>query len=357
MDGIDAALIRTDGDRIVETGPFLTVPYSPAFRRRLRSILGGKGEVEDVERELTENHAAAVRALLDRAGLGQQDVDVIGFHGHTILHAPHDRRTWQIGDGAGLALATGIDVVNDFRSADVDAGGEGAPLLPLYHAALSASLGRPLAILNLGGVGNVTWIGRDGDIVAFDTGPGNALLDDWVLERTGASYDEGGALSAAGRVDRPTLTRLLDHPYFERPGPKSLDRNDFDLAPLTGLSPEDGAATLVAFTVEAAALAIALLPEPPRRCVVTGGGRHNKAMMAGLSRELGIPVDPVESVGWHGDALEAQGFAYLAVRSRLGLPLSLPTTTGVPHPMTGGVFHPTPLRAEAWDAIAAELRR
>ena len=357
MDGVDAALIRTDGDRHVETGPSLTVPYKPEFRQRLRAILGGRGDVDAVERELTQAHAEAVQRLLDTAGLVADQVDLIGFHGQTILHAPHERRTWQIGDGAALAAAVGIDVVNDFRSADVAEGGQGAPLLPLYHRALSADLGKPVIVLNLGGVGNLTWIGRDGDIVAFDTGPGNALLDDWMLAKSGVAFDRDGATSARGKVDPERLNRLLDHPYFGRPGPKSLDRNDFGFDPVDAMSLEDGAATLAAFTVETVAMAIGLLPEPPRRCVVTGGGRHNRTIMAGLRNELGIPVDPVEVVGWQGDALEAQGFAYLAVRSRLGLPLSLPTTTGVPAPLTGGAYHPAPLREDAWQAVAAELRR
>lgn len=342
MDGIDAALLRTDGEGVAEAGAFLTVPYAEGFRDRLRACLGNQDEfadIADVQRELTLHHADAVLALLEQAGVTAAEVDLIGFHGHTILHAPDERRTWQIGDGALLARRTGIAVVDDFRTADVAAGGQGAPLLPLYHRALATALDKPLAVLNLGGVGNITWIGADGTVIACDTGPGNALIDDWVLARTGRAYDDGGALARAGRVDAVALERLLDNSFFDRPAPKSLDRDAFDPAPVAGLPTEDGAATLTAFTVRSVARVLPHLPQPPRRWLITGGGRRNTAIMEGLAETLGVPVEPVESVGWNGDALEAQGFAYLAVRSRLGLPLSLPTTTGVPQPLTGGRFH------------------
>lgn len=342
MDGIDAALLRTDGEGAAEAGAFLTVPYSEGFRDRLRACLGNQDEfadIADVQRELTLHHADAVLSLLEQAGLTAEQVDLIGFHGHTILHDPDARRTWQIGDGALLARRTGIAVVDDFRTADVAAGGQGAPLLPLYHRALAAALDKPLAVLNLGGVGNVTWIGADDGVIACDTGPGNAMIDDWVLARTGRAYDEDGALARAGRVDPVALAHLLNTRFFDRPAPKSLDRDAFDPAPVAGLSIEDGAATLTAFTVESVARILPHLPQPPRRWLVTGGGRRNAAIMDGLTARLGVPVEPVETVGWNGDALEAQGFAYLAVRSRLGLPLSLPTTTGVPRPLTGGRFH------------------
>jgi anhydro-N-acetylmuramic acid kinase len=340
MDGIDAALLRTDGRERVEAGAFLTVPYASSFRERLRACLGGApdrpGAVSAVERELTDLHAAAVEALLRGAGLAAGGVDLLGFHGHTILHAPAERRTWQIGDAARLAAATGIDTVADFRGADVAAGGQGAPLVPLYHAALAAGLERPLAVLNLGGVGNLTWLGAGGEVTAFDTGPGNALIDDFVLRRAGEPCDLDGRLAAAGRVRPEVLAVLAGHPWFDLPPPKSLDRDAWDAKPVEALGVEDGAATLTAFTAEAVARAAAHLPEPPRRWLVTGGGRRNPAMMAMLAERLAVPVEPVEAVGWQGDALEAQAFAYLAVRGALGLPLSLPATTGVPRPMTGG---------------------
>ena len=350
LDGIDAALIRSDGRNVVELGPALTEPYDDAFRARLRGVLGGQGPVEAVERDLTLRHAGVVTALLARAGIGPGEVAVIGFHGHTILHDPDRHRTWQIGDGALLAAETGIDVVADFRSRDVAEGGQGAPFAPLYHAALAARLERPLAVLNLGGVGNVTWIGPPGDdesgdgeagaVLAFDTGPGNALINDWAERHTGRPFDDGGTLAGTGRVDDAALAALLDHPYFDRPPPKSLDRDDFDAAPVAALSSADGAATLTAFTAASVAAAVSQLPAPPARWLVTGGGRHNPVLMDALRARLLAPVEPVEAVGWDGDVLEAQAFAYLALRSLAKLPLSVPGTTGVARPVTGGVLHP-----------------
>jgi len=348
-DGIDAALVETDGRAWIACGPWSTEPYDGAFQARLRSVLGGGGEVAAVERELTERHAGAVRNLLAGHDLDAGRVAVIGFHGQTILHAPERGRTWQIGDGPLLAALTGIDVVNDFRSNDVAHGGQGAPLAPLFHAALAGGLERPVAVLNVGGVANVSWIGEAGigeagDLLAFDTGPGNALINDWALRHTGQPVDLDGRLARAGRVDDAALAALLRDPYFERPAPKSLDRDAFDPRPVQALSAADGAATLVAFTAAAVARARELFPRPVRRWLVTGGGRHNPVMMAALREQLGAPVDPVEAVGWNGDALEAQAFAYLALRSLGGLPLSLPTTTGVRRPVTGGTLHRAPGR-------------
>ncbi len=343
LDGLDAALIRSDGRARVEAGPRLTRPYDEAFRGRLRALLGEKGPVDELERELTLKHAEAVRELLAQADMAPAEVRVVGFHGHTLWHRPEAGRTRQIGDGALLAAETGIDVVCDFRARDLAEGGQGAPLAPLYHAALAAGLAKPLAVLNLGGVANLTWIGPDGgEILAFDTGPGNALLDDWAARHTGRPLDADGALARAGRVDEAALAALLDHPYFDRPPPKSLDRDAFDPAPVEGLSPADGAATLTAFSAAAVARALDRLPVPPRRWLVTGGGRHNPALMAALAARLEAPVAPVEAVGWDGDALEAQAFAYLALRSLEGLALSLPGTTGVARPMPGGVVHRAP---------------
>lgn len=339
MDGIDAALLRTDGKRVAKLGPWLTRAYDEGLRARLRMVLGGHGEVAEVERAITQAHADTVLLLLGQNSLSVGDIDIIGFHGHTILHAPQERRTWQIGDGALLARRLGIDVVNDFRSADVAAGGEGAPLAPLYHGALARGLPRPLAVLNLGGVANLTWIGADDELVAFDTGPGNALIDDWLRRWKVGEIDRDGAVAAAGRVEEDRLGAMLVHPYFERPPPKSLDRDDFAGLDLHDLSLADGAATLTAFTAAAVARAVPLLPAPPERWLVCGGGRHNPTLMAMLRERLGAPVAPVEAVGWRGDALEAEAFAFLAVRSLRGLPLSLPGTTGVARPMPGGVRH------------------
>ncbi|MCZ6605371.1 MAG: anhydro-N-acetylmuramic acid kinase [Alphaproteobacteria bacterium] len=349
MDGIDAGMLATDGQGRVRPGAGLSRAYDDEFRRRLRAAAGGSlgaGELADLTRDLTLAHAAAVTDLLGAASVRPDDVAVIGFHGHTIDHAPAPGRpgvgrTVQIGDGALLAAETGIDVVADFRAADVAAGGEGAPLAPAYHAALASGLTGerlPLAVLNIGGVANVTWIGSDRELIAFDTGPGNGPIDDFVAARTGAAFDEGGALAAAGTADASLIEAFLRHPYFARPTPKSLDRNAFAEA-LTGveaLSTQDGAATLTAVVVAAVNAAQALLPSPPVTWAVTGGGRHNATMMASLRAALAALVIPVEDLGWNGDFLEAQAFAYLAVRSLAGLPLSFPGTTGAPHPLTGG---------------------
>jgi anhydro-N-acetylmuramic acid kinase len=354
-DGIDAALITTDGAARLQCGAALTQAFSPEFRARLASVMGERGSaqgpVAEVERELTLLHAQAVEALLEASGTPRAAVGLIGFHGQTILHAPERRRTWQIGDGALLAELTGIDVVNDFRSADVAQGGQGAPLVPLYHAAMTAALPRPLAVLNIGGVANVTWIGTAADggdhLIAFDTGPGNALLDDWALRHTGQPMDRDGALARSGQVDEAVLDVLLAHPYFALPAPKSLDRDAFPPDVVDALAPADGAATLVAFTAAAVARSLALLPAPPARWLVAGGGRRNPAIMAELAARLGVPVSAVEEIGWDGDALEAQAFAYLAVRSFRGQPLTLPTTTGAPKPLSGGRLHPHPAALRA----------
>jgi anhydro-N-acetylmuramic acid kinase len=338
LDGVDAAWLETDGTRIGAFGPRLTIPYDDRLRADLRRILNAAPtlapddrRLKTAEARLTEYHVRAVAAL-------DCPADLIGFHGQTILHRPDQHRTWQIGDAAALAWRTGLPVAHDFRSADVAAGGEGAPLAPAYHAALARDLPKPLAILNIGGVANVTWIGADNRLVAFDTGPGNGPLDDWIMRQTGAGFDRDGAMARAGRAAAGVLRRLLAHPYFRRPAPKSLDRLDFSTvlasSGLDTLSPADGAATLVAFTAEA--VAMASLPEPPRRWLLSGGGRQNPAMVEALRQRLPVAVDPVEAVGWDGNALEAQCFGFLAARVAAGLPISFPGTTGVPLALTGG---------------------
>jgi len=339
MDGIDVAVIETDGLRIGWRGPARTFSYPSSLRALLdRAVRAGERSTQDVatlEADLTEAHAAAALELMRELPPERGAIDLVGFHGHTLFHRPEQRRTRQLGDGRRLALRLGIDVVYDFRSADVAAGGQGAPLAPVYHQALAAGLAAPVAILNLGGVGNLTWIGEGGPI-AFDTGPGNGLLDDWVRARTDRPYDADGRIAAAGRIDEARLAALLAHPYFEQAPPKSLDRLDFTLAPIGGLGLEDGAATLVAFTARAVARALAHLPAPPRRWLVTGGGRHNATLMRILAEALGVPVEPIETIGADGDALEAQAFAFMAVRSVRGLPISFPKTTGAPVPLCGG---------------------
>ncbi len=346
MDGIDVALIRSDGAERVETGPAATFPYPEPVALALRAVVADPSEAEkpqaELERVVTDAHVAAVEAFLDRFAIARESVALIGMHGQTILHRPRARLTRQLCDGARAAAALRIDVVSDFRSADVAAGGEGAPLAPIYHAAMAAGLERPLMILNWGGVGNVTYLGAEGEIIAFDTGPANALIDDFLLRRRGVALDENGALAGEGRIDADALEAMMRDPYFDRAAPKSLDRNHFAPAAdlLERLSDADGAATLSAFTVEATAAALRLVPAPPRRWLVGGGGRRNPLLMGRLAERLGASVEPVEAIGFDGDAIEAQCFAYLGLRSRQGEPLSFPTTTGVPKPMTGGRFWP-----------------
>jgi len=338
LDGVDAAWLETDGVSVTSFGPTLTIPYDDALRRDLRALLEIAPGLATTDprlagavARLTECHIQAVKAL-------ERPADLIGFHGQTILHQPDRRRTWQIGDAALLARETGIPVAYDFRTADVAAGGEGAPLAPIYHAALAHDLPRPLAVLNIGGVANVTWIGAGDALLAFDTGPGNGPLDDWVTRHTGQAFDRDGVLAGSGSVDAAVLDALMAHPYFARPGPKSLDRLDFSRAlaasGLDALTPADGAATLVAFTT--ASIAASVFPAAATRWLVTGGGRHNPSIMAALRRALGVPVEPVETAGWDGDALEAQCFGFLAARVASGLPLSFPGTTGVSAPLPGG---------------------
>ena len=343
LDGIDAALIRTDGEGFAEPLGFFSLPYDDEMREKLRACLGKRedetGTIVRAEREMTKAHAAAVQWLLHKTEKHPQDIDIIGFHGQTIFHDPANGFTWQIGNGPLLAKETGIDVVCDFRTRDVKAGGEGAPLLPLYHAVRAQHLEKPVAVLNLGGVGNVTYLGADGEVIAFDTGPANALINDWTARHYGREYDENGLIARQGKVNDAVLAQLLGSAYFTRTPPKSLDRDAWDLSAVQKLSPEGGAATLTAFTVQSVAKALLHLPQTPRAWHVTGGGRHNVYIMDELQKALGVPVGSVDDLGWNGDALEAEGFAYLAVRSLLGLPLSLPTTTGVKTPQTGGVLY------------------
>lgn len=352
LDGVDAALIRTDGERVEAFGPWTSRPYDAAMRARLAGAmrlaaqLGAAAPtapaIVELGRDLTRLHGQVVEALLADAELQREQVAVVGFHGQTLLHRPSERLTLQIGDGGWLARNLNIDVVYDFRSADVAAGGQGAPLVPLYHQALARNLADnigPLAVLNIGGIANLTWLDLVSDgIMAFDTGPGNCLIDDWCLQQTGTPIDRDGRLALRGQVNVPALAALLRAPQIATKPPKSVDRLAFELSPVAALSPEDGAATLAAFTVAAVGAAVRHLPSRPVRWIVCGGGRHNSALLEMLRRELAAPVQTAEDVGWRGDALEAEAFAFLAVRSLRGSALSLPSTTGAPGPMTGGVL-------------------
>ncbi|GEB04843.1 anhydro-N-acetylmuramic acid kinase [Gluconobacter roseus] len=339
LDGVDAALVRTDGEKIVSHGPGLSLEYSPELRNRARDLLSRAAttspddpELRAIERDITLRHIEAVELLRRQT----DTIDLIGFHGQTILHAPERQLTWQIGDAALLSRETGLPVIHDFRSADVAAGGEGAPLAPWYHAALLHGHEGSVAILNIGGVANVTLVDAGGDIHACDTGPGNALLDDWAFLHTGTACDIDGALARSGMVHTDILEPLLADPYFSRPAPKSLDRLTFHRAmnAVKTLSPEDGAATLVAFTVEA--IRRTPLPCQPAAWYVCGGGRRNPVLMEQLKYALPAPVLSVEKLGWNGDDLEAECFGFLAVRTLRKLPLSAPTITGAPTALTGG---------------------
>ncbi|MEP6564612.1 MAG: anhydro-N-acetylmuramic acid kinase [Mesorhizobium sp.] len=353
LDGnIDVALIKTDGERIADFGTYTLAPYPASIRSLLEETLrqartwnfdGPEPAIfGEAEEALTRAQSAAVKNLVESHGLTMADIGVIGFHGQTVLHrAPQPGRlgdTRQLGDGELMHAILGTKVAYDFRSADVRAGGQGAPLAAAYHTALlrEADASGDTAVLNLGGVGNITWWDGKDTIVAFDTGPANAPLNDFIKSKGLGDMDRDGALGRAGTVDEARLSRLLQHPYLTKPYPKSLDRFDFGAAMADGLNAEDGAATLTAFTVSAVGKALDLLPHRPRRLVVSGGGRHNPTMMAMLASRAGVEVVLAEALGWKGDAVEAECFAFLAVRVLRGLPISFPSTTGVPQPMRGG---------------------
>jgi len=349
LDGVDVALITTDGERIGEIGPARTYPYSDGDREFLRRATAEAATLTDrrdrpgvlAEAEVltTLRHAEAVTTFLGESGLAPGDVDIVGFHGQTVFHDPQRALTVQIGDGQGLADRLGIPVAWDFRAADMAAGGQGAPLAPVFHRALAeaAGLKRPVAFLNLGGVANITYIGDD-VLIAFDTGPGNGLLDDWTMARTGQPFDRDGSLAASGAADEDILRSLLAHRYFALSPPKSLDRNAFPIAQLSALSDADGAATLLAFTVRSIAQSAKLLPAPPRAWYASGGGVHNVEMMRRIGEALETPLYRLETLGFDGDATEAQAFAFLAARTAKGLPISFPGTTGAPRPLPGGVL-------------------
>jgi anhydro-N-acetylmuramic acid kinase len=342
MDGVDAAVLDTDGETIAGFGPSDFAEYGAQDRALLRAGLGqwpGAEGLAAVEERVRAAHAAVVARF--------DGIEIVGFHGQTLAHEPRGRGTHQVGRGDWLARDCGLPVVWDFHTADVVSGGEGAPLVPFFHFACARWIGAegPVAFLNLGGVGNVTWVDpraagpeAAGALVAFDTGPGNALLDDFLGLRLGRAFDADGAVAGEGRVDDGVLAGLAKHPYLARRPPKSLDRQDFHgfLDRVAGLSTEDGAATLAALTVACVAEATRWFPEPPERWLVCGGGRRNRTVMRMLGARSNAPVEPVEAIGLDGDMLEAQAFAYLAVRVWRGLATSAPGTTGVRLPVSGG---------------------
>ena len=348
MDGVDVALIQTDGREEVRQGPSLFRPYGAADRKLLRAALEEAVDLTDraarppailaCERMVTRRHGEAVERFLEQNGIAAATVDVVGFHGQTVIHRPRAGLTVQIGDGQALADRLGVPVAYDFRAADVASGGEGAPVVPVYHRALieAAKIAGPVAFLNIGGVANVTYVDDGFDPIACDTGPGNALLDDLMHARVGKPMDRGGRTAAKGRVDEAALELLLDHPYFEVNPPKSLDRNAFSRKIVDSLSLEDAAATLTAFTAASVAQLLPHLPKRPGELVVCGGGARNPTLMRELAKRLGCKVTSAEQHGWSVDAMEAQAFGYLAVRCVEGLPITFPGTTGAPRPLQGG---------------------
>ncbi|MGL5362682.1 MAG: anhydro-N-acetylmuramic acid kinase [Bosea sp. (in: a-proteobacteria)] len=353
LDGmIDVALVRTDGETIAELGPWSLEPYGDEAMTLIpQAVAAARAWQFDgpepaifakAEAALTRAQSAAVLNVIAKAGLRAADISIIGFHGQTMLHrAPQPGKlgqTLQLGDGTMMAQLTGIDVAHDFRSHDMSLGGQGAPLVPVWHVALlkHAGLTAPVAALNLGGVGNVTWWGGGDHVVAFDTGPANGPLNDWVAQHGAGDFDRDSMIASRGTVDEARLAKLLEHPYFSRKPAKSLDRFDFQASMAEGLSLEDGAATLTAFSAAAVGKALDLLPQRPGKIILCGGGRKNPVLVREIAkRAQAQPVD-CETVGWRGDAVEAECFAYLAVRTMRGLPLSFPLTTGVPTPSTGG---------------------
>lgn len=357
MDGVDVALIDTDGHGVRPrngqngfAADTATYPYTPDQKALLQRAMAAAetiavrterpAVVAEAEAMITRVHGEAVAAALREWGLAANEIGVAGFHGQTVVHRPGEGLTLQIGNGAELARQIGIPVVYDLRAADVAAGGEGAPLVPVFHRALAAEAGfaPPLAILNIGGVANVTFIGSGDQLAGFDTGPGNALLDDLMRERGGADYDEGGTVSASGRPDEPLLRWLLAHPYFDKRPPKSLDRNWFSHRLVGHLSLPDAAATLAAFTAGAVGKALAWADETPRRWIVGGGGARNRDLLRRIGDAVGVAPETADAVGWSADGLEAQAFAYLAARHFARLPITFPGTTGVREPMRGGVL-------------------
>lgn len=356
MDGIDVALLETDGEGHLRFGPSALHFYKKEDVALLREAMDSApaltdrtarpGVIAEAERVLTSLHGHAVETFLEANGIDPRTIDAVGFHGQTILHRPERRLTVQIGDGPALAKRLGRPVVYDFRADDVAAGGQGAPLVPIYHRALAKSLDRPhpIAVLNVGGVANITFIDGEPDPFACDTGPGNALIDDFMRERAGHAFDAAGVNAAQGRVDEDAVARVLAHPFFSVKPPKSLDRNEFrsfvaNAAGLAGKSIEDGAATLTAITAASVAAIVGLLPGRPQTWIVAGGGVHNVTLIRMLAERLApVRVETADTVGWNADAIEAQAFAYMAVRKLRGLPITFPSTTGVAKPICGGVI-------------------
>ncbi|WP_337266773.1 anhydro-N-acetylmuramic acid kinase [Oryzifoliimicrobium ureilyticus] len=354
MDGIDVALLRTDGDAVIEQGPSFGVPYDASFRSSLKRALElakplrdrkqRPEELAQIERELTLLHAEAVKQFLKDKDIDASEVDVIGFHGQTVLHRPNEGLTIQIGDGPLLAKETGIDVVYDMRANDMAHGGQGAPLVPVYHSGLARSLEDaelPICFVNIGGISNLTYCGQDGTMIAFDSGPGNNLIDQWVEMHTDMFYDDCGMIGCKGGVKHDLVQEYLSHPFFSGNQRRSLDRHDFAPPEKQSLEIADGARTLAHVAAASILKSASYLPQPPRLYVICGGGRHNRMIMhdlCELADRQGADTVTADDLGLNGDAMEAEAWAYLAVRSLEGLPLTFPSTTGVKEPVSGGVL-------------------
>lgn len=360
MDGIDAALVRTDGKNLVERGPMQFFAYDPATRDLLegaletaKSITDRKqrpGNLKQIEALITKLHGNAVLEFLAQIDIRAREIDLLGFHGQTVLHRPEMGLTVQLGDGKALAGQAGIDVVYDFRAEDMRNGGQGAPLVPVYHRALSAMLPEkfrqlsPVAFVNIGGISNITYVGEGGEICGFDTGPGNALIDQWVQQHAGIPFDEGGMIAREGVVIETLVDRYLKHPYFEQTIPKSLDRFDFQVPDPSDAGLEDGARSLAKISAEAIFKACDHLEKPPELWIMCGGGRLNPSIMKDLhelAQDCGALVASAEEAGFDGDAMEAEAFGYLAVRSVQNLSLTYPKTTGCNKPSVGGELQST----------------
>ena len=339
-DGVDVAMLKTDGrERIALLGG-LTHPYPEELRLRLLEASQHDVPILEMlrlEKELSLHHVKAVRLLWEQLGKKAGRAELIGFHGHTVRHVPSEGLTMQIGNPWLLSHALDLPVVSDFRRSDMADGGQGAPLVSLFHQALFAKEQRPTLILNLGGVANVTWLGSRQEIIGGDTGPGCGLIDEWVQTMANLPHDRDGQLASAGKVEWKTVEAALEASFFSLPLPKSADRYDFDHVDVSGLSVEDGAATLCAVTAEAVFQAVRRLPEMPDHLWVTGGGVHHPVLMKMLAERFG-EIKNVSELGLNPDTLEAECFAWLAVRHKKGLPLTIPETTGCQAPLSGGVL-------------------
>lgn len=353
MDGIDVAVLKTDGETIVERGETGFFPYSAQTREMLEQSLVDAAEIKDrderpgnlseAEERITSLHVDAVKVFLSQNQIAAEEVDVLGFHGQTVLHRPDEALTVQLGDGAKLATETGIVTVYDMRANDMEFSGQGAPLVPIYHKALSQNLSEefaaltPVVFVNIGGISNITYVGEE--LIAFDAGPGNALIDQWVQAQVGISHDQGGMIAAEGKIDQMLVDRYITDPFFEKPVPKSLDRNDFQLEQFESASIETVARSLARVTAESILKSAKHLPDCPKLWIICGGGRHNPHIMndlQALAEEAGSKAIKSEEAGFDGDAMESEAWAYLAVRSLRELPLTYPLTTGCTKPVTGG---------------------